>query len=148
MTRSFTLLEVLVVALLLGLAATLVSANLRGSGDRAVLNRGARVIESVFSELRSQAQLRRRPATVLFGAEGERIGVERTRAGESKVTWRSLGGARLAALRGAAPNESKRLRVGPAGVWLPWTMTLQRGSASLELVSDGLSVALQPEPQR
>jgi prepilin-type N-terminal cleavage/methylation domain-containing protein len=136
--RGLTLVELLVVLVLVGLAASTVSVQLLGTTTEARLHAAQTRVDQAFRLARSQAALRHRPVWVCFELGGSRIGVSNN---PESVPWQSLDSVTI--VRGAFAEEPVsssdllRVRVGPTGMTFPWAVELESSSARRTIWSDG-----------
>jgi len=150
--RAFTLLELLVVVALLGLAAAALTVQLSGLTERARLRAAALDIEQTLRLARHQAAKTRQPVWLQFTR-----GTGRYRlvwAGAMAPTpggWRvlehvTLAGAEVpgtspaaAGLRPVQRDETFTLRLSPSGTTLPFALELHAGQLRRVVWTDGIS---------
>lgn len=146
---AFTLLEVMAVVVLLGIAATVVSLRLESATDRARLEATAAQIEQMFGMAAQEARTRKRPVNLVFNLPRGALRIERDKApGEQEGDWRSFAGVSLSEVQVGATRSTvaiARVRITPAGVSLPWSASLSRGQHQLRLCCDGVTGAFQRE---
>ncbi len=152
---AFTLVEVLIATILIGLAATLLSASLLSATDTARLH-GAQVdLESALRSARYWSRLHHAHTWLEIDRRGQRWRWVRTRANGAPNDWHILRGVQIERVAlDATPQSDGRsaesaskdrliLRIGPSGVALPWRVELRAGARLLKLQHDGLSDSLQ-----
>jgi len=148
--KAFTLLELMVVVVLVGLAATIVAVQLRGASDQARLRAAALTIGQNLRLARYRAMTRHAPTWLAF-----RIGSDRMRLvfasndEHASGAWHSLDGVTIAraTLRGGRPRtgaeDAFAVRLTPSGASLPWALELRLGSHARVVWSDGVSGRLE-----
>ena len=151
--RGLTLIELLIVVALIGMATTYAAVRLSGATDNATL-RGARIrLEQTLRRARLEAARYRRPIWIEFQLGSDRYKLTRAtdRADATSETWQSLGGV---IAYGENESESSStdiapqhlaIRVLPSGVTLPWRLHLRAGHQACTLWSDGVTDQLHHE---
>ena len=142
--RGFTLLELLVVVVLLGLAATVVSVALRGATSEARLRGATLRIEQALRLAQHAAARRFTPVGLEFELGSGRYRVTQT----DRATWQALDGVRFAAAGYRGGNELTRAgevfatRVrGDSG--LPWELELVSEASHWRVAYGGGAAQLQ-----
>jgi general secretion pathway protein H len=151
-SRGFTLIEILIVTIILGIALALTVANLQ-SDDRQTAQREARALMLTLQSVQDRAILGGRALGVSFSTEGPLIW-ERSDFGEWKPSpLRDAGAATvplaIEALKlGATPAEpGARLVFLPEGVGLPFELTVSYRGHPAFIVGDALgNLTLRTEP--
>lgn len=145
--RAFTLLELLAVVVLLGLAAGGVALHLHGVTAEARLRAATVELEQALRRARHQALTRHRPVWVELQPG---TGVYRTTTGAADGPWQTLQGViieRAAFQAQGFPvpprDDAFAVRITPAGASLPWGVALRAGSAHRVLWTDGLTARWQ-----
>jgi len=82
---AFTLLELMVVCVVIGIMTAMILPEMRGTLEEARLRSGARGLISVFQLARSRAIIQREPHRVRFDEEGGRCYLERKARPEEGV---------------------------------------------------------------
>lgn len=141
---AFTLVELLVVVTLVGLAAAGVTLSLRGTTEPACLRAATLQIEQTWRLARHRAATRHVPVWVQFQSGGGRYRLvwseETTGVGPA---WKTLDGVTIVrgtVLSSATPREREgllTLRITPSGASLPWALELSAGQARRVLWTDG-----------
>lgn len=141
--RAFTLLEVMAVAVLLGIAATIVSLRLESTTSDARLKAASTEIEQMFHMGTQEARTRKRAVDLAFDIDNARFRMERGNESEQDVRdWRLLEGTEIAALQIGVNHHASgivRIRITPAGVALPWEIVLAKGRRQLSLRCNGIT---------
>lgn len=140
--RALTLVELLVVVLLLGVAASVVGVSWRGSTDAARLRAATIELEQAVRTVSRHARLHRQPATLALALGTGRYRLEWSTAADPG--WRTLRGVTLESPDSAAPPAGavQRIRIGAAGAALPWKIALRAGQQRRVVVSDGIRARL------
>ncbi len=144
---GFTLLELMVVVLLVGLAATLVGVRAAGATGATRLHSAAQLLQTGWQDAARLAIHRRRP--LLFEVNLDTSGYRIRDDARANPPWRALPGARPVQVR-VAETESAlsagvaRLRLTPSGTALPWALELVAGSQRQVRYCDGITGAWRP----
>ncbi len=138
---GFTLIELMVALLLLGLAATLVATRI-GAGTGAVRLRAARVtLEQALRLARHEARVKHAPRWLVFEVGTGRYAVMRN---AEPPVWRSLGAVEITAVRiGSGSSAAPQIKVGATGASPPWAIELRAGGQTLALWNDGVTDTLR-----
>lgn len=126
--RALTLIELMVVIVLLGLLAGLVSVRLDSATDAAQLRAATLTLENALREARQLAAARHAPALLRIERAPPRVRVE---CGARAGGWTPLAPCRIAAYArlGDSPSSDATFtaRVLTSGFCAPWAIELQRG---------------------
>lgn len=138
---GFTLIELMVALLLLGLAATLVATRI-GAGTAAARLRAAHVtLERALRLARHEARVKHAPRWLVFEVGAGRYAVTRN---AEPLVWRSLGAVEVISVRiGSDPPAAPQIRVGATGASPPWAIELRAGGQTLALWNDGVTDTLR-----
>lgn len=128
--RSLTLLEMLVVIVLLGLAAGLGMTSWSGAGDEARVQAAVVTLEQMLRRAAQESRTRHRPTTVLLDCGAARVRIQHR--SDQAGAWHELTGVSLRALSGISPQRSDgaellAVRLTPAGVHLPLELEFRGG---------------------
>lgn len=142
---GFTLIELMVVVVILGIAAATVSLKLTGSTQRARLRSAAVKIEQVLRQARHQAVMRHEPVWIVV--EPTRIAMQEPQR-DHHGAWHGLDArvARAMHRDAAAVDPAVRrftLHLTPSGATLPWAMELNLGELRQSIWSDGVTGSVQ-----
>ena len=147
---GFTLIELAVVTVLIGLMAVTVSLATRGLYATPSLQAGQRVVQQAVAQARLQARARHRPTAVVLDLDARRCGV--VLGGAEPAAWYDLGGATQvqAGYRGGRIQTTGRfgVRLTPTGASLPWAVELRRETARICIAVDGLTGRVTAWPDR
>ncbi len=143
---AFTLVELLIVIVLVGLAASIVTVQMHGSTDRARLRAATLRIEQSLRLVRHRAMTHHEPVWLVFqlGRSRCRLAFAEQPQGEPSV-WHTLDGViiKRAAVRRQGASSSKQeeftIRITPTGASLPWALELWASSARRVVWTDGIS---------
>jgi general secretion pathway protein H len=143
---GFTLLELLVVVVLLGLAASTLGLRLNGTTARARLRAATVRIEQAQRLARHRATTRRQSVWLVFQPGSGRFRMAAgAQSDEERSVWQTLDHVTVvrAALRdqpsGASSVESFVVRITPSGASLPWALELRSATARRVVWSDGVT---------
>jgi type II secretion system protein H len=155
MRRAFTLVELLVVVLLLGLVAGVALVSLDGVSAKARLEATARCIEQAFRLARSEAITSGLPRRLVFDPRAHAVVIHRPRIGQEGLVWAQ--GPRLAWSEhvSLAPADSSLLvetsdaqgakqillSVWPDGVGQVCQLQLSEAGQRVDVMIDGLNVS-------
>jgi Tfp pilus assembly protein FimT len=144
-----TLVELLVVVALLGLAAAGVTMSQRGATDAARLRAATLEIEQTLRLARHLATTQRRPVWVcLRGGSPAQRAPGAAAAPPAGTLAKTLDGVTLAGatVRGAEHTESGNtltIRVTPSGATLPWALELHAERAKRVVWTDGVTARVR-----
>jgi len=143
---AFTLLELLVVLALIGLAASVVSVHLHGATDAARLRAATLQIEQTLHLARQRALMRHETVSLVFEIGGARCRLVFGDQAENRDgAWHTAEGVtvRSAAFRGqgavSAEGEEFAVRLTPTGASLPWAVELWTHKMRRIAWTDGIS---------
>ncbi len=143
---AFTLVELLVVVVLVGLAASVVTVQLRGSTDRARLRAATLRIEQTLRLARHRAMTHHESLWLVFRLDSDRYCLAFAEQGkDGSNAWHTLDNVsvRRAAVQGqeasASGQEEFAIRITPTGASLPWALELWTSSARRVVWTDGIS---------
>lgn len=142
--RAFTLLELMVVVVLLGLAATIVTFGLAGTTEPARLRAATLELEQTLRLARYRAQTRHQVTGIVFQPGSARYRLQEVRAADADdAPWRALDAVTIVAglhPGGAVTRAGAEfaVRLTPAGVGLPWALELQAGRLRRVIWSRGI----------
>lgn len=152
-SRAFTLLELMVVVVLLGLAAAIVTVRLDGMSNSSRLNGAALRIEQSLRLTCMRAQSGHEPAWMAFavGSDRYRLGgaADQSAPQSRQGVWHAVGGVVIAAGQlgdqRAAPIRTGEfvVQVTPSGATLPWALELSAGPSRCVAWTDGFSGRVQ-----
>jgi type II secretion system protein H len=143
---AFTLVELLVVVVLVGIAASVVTLQLHGSTDRARLRAATIQLEQALRLARHRAMTRHETVWLVFEVGGGRYRLVFARQEQDTTgVWHTLDSVSIkrAAVRGEAAPSTRQdefaIRVTPTGASLPWALELWTRSARRVVWTDGIS---------
>ena len=139
---GLTLVELLVVAVLVGLVAAGAAVSVAGSTDRARLRAATVELEQTLRQARHRARSHRQ--SVWLGLECGSARYRMMLDGKEGSPWRSLHGVRVVAggVRGEEPSrldEKLTIRITPAGASLPFALGMQTEHARRVVWTDGVT---------
>ncbi len=131
MNRSaFTLLEVLVAAALIGLAATTVTLGMRGLSTKSRLLAAVSVIEDQMDRGRFLARTSGLPAWLEFDRDLSRLRVQNA---DRTTDWRSVGRVTIRSVVDRNGAEAQPIRINPVPLGRSWAVELAAGQRVLTL---------------
>lgn len=145
---AFTLIEIMAVVVLVGIAATIVTLRLEGMSTRARLETAATQVEQTMRLAVHEARTRKRPVTLAIDAGIPRLRLERGGREPIDGGWRALEGVTIRDVRMGGQTSRgtdgiARVRITATGVSLPWSLTLRAGELELGLLADGVTGKLE-----